>query len=261
MKCQRRIVWVVALAAVFLSPILASSQSRPAAGVVEPRATEILERAGAFLAAIPELALVVEELFDEPDERGALVLLSTVRRMAIRRPDRAVGEMVGDVGHRSFWYDGEQLAVLDQTRNTYAVVAGQATIDATLDDVARRYGVIVPMSELLYSDPASVLLEDVRAGEYVGIHHVLERACHHLAFAADEIDWQIWIDAGPEPLPRRLAITYKNEAGAPQYIATFMRWNLEPSLSDDLFEFKPPVGAEHLELTAVVPDAHQETTP
>ena len=40
--------------------------------------------------------------------------------------------------------------------------------------------------------------------------------CHHLAFEQATIDWQLWIDAGKDPLPRKLVITYKTEDEVPQ---------------------------------------------
>ncbi len=57
----------------------------------------------------------------------------------------------------------------------------------------------------------------VQRGEYLGIHEAAGVPCHHLAFEQATIDWQLWIDAGKDPLPRKLVITYKTEDEVPQY--------------------------------------------
>jgi hypothetical protein len=88
---------------------------------------------------------------------------------------------------------------------------------------------------------------------YLGIHEAAGVPCHHLAFEQDSIDWQIWIDAGPEPLPRKLVIAYKTEDEVPQYSVTIRKWNLKATLPDDLFRFEPPQGARKIDLPTEPP--------
>jgi hypothetical protein len=62
------------------------------------------------------------------------------------------------------------------------------------------------------------------------------------------VEWQIWIDAGAQPLPRKLAIAYWDTPGVPQYEATFRRFTLGPQIAPGQFTFKPPAGATKVEL-------------
>ena len=41
--------------------------------------------------------------------------------------------------------------------------------------------------------------------------------CDHLAFRNLDTDWQIWVESGERPLPRKYVITSKTVAAAPQY--------------------------------------------
>ena len=75
--------------------------------------------------------------------------------------------------------------------------------------------------------------------------------CHHLSFQQETIDWQLWIDAGPQPLPRKLVIAYKTEDDVPQYEVTIRKWNLAADVPDALFEFEPPPGAKKVELPVI----------
>jgi len=127
-----------------------------------------------------------------------------------------------------------------------------ATVDAALDWVFERTGTVVPLADFLYVDSYERLMGGVQRGEYLGIHEAAGVPCHHLAFEQATIDWQIWIDAGKDPLPRKLVITYKTEDEVPQYTATIRKWNLEPPLPDALFVFTPPDGAARVEVLAFV---------
>jgi hypothetical protein len=67
--------------------------------------------------------------------------------------------------------------------------------------------------------------------------------CEHLAFSADNVDWQVWIQDGPRPVPRKFVITYKDEPNDPQYTAVFSNWDFNTELPDFVFNFEPPPGA------------------
>ena len=66
--------------------------------------------------------------------------------------------------------------------------------------------------------------------------------CQQYAFRQADIDWQIWIQKGEHPLPRRLVITTKTDEARPQHTAEYT-WNLAPSFNDAAFTFDPPEGA------------------
>jgi hypothetical protein len=173
-----------------------------------------------------------------------------VRRFAVVRPSRFASDASGDTLNRSAWYDGRTLSALEKDDNEYLTVEMPGTIDAVLDKLSDEYGVVVPLSDLVYSDVYATLMEGVVYGEYLGIHQAAGVACHHLAFSQEDVDWQIWIEAGDRPLPRKILISYAEEPGAPQYTATIRRWNLDPKLPDDLFVFEAPDGATRISLDA-----------
>ena len=197
---------------------------------VEARAEQELRRMGEFLAKLPRFAIEAEETFDEIEAGEPRRQLTNVRRAAVERPDRLAADATGDTLNRAAWYDGETLSILDKEHNTYATVEAPATIDATLDMLEDTYGIVLPLADLLYSDPYRVLIAGVTYGRYLGLHQAAGVPCHHLVFAQDTIEWQIWIDAGDQPLPRKLVITYVLEEGEPQYSATIRRWNLGPDI-------------------------------
>jgi hypothetical protein len=202
---------------------------------------------GSFLAKTGRFAFEAEETFTVIEDREPKIDLTTIRRVAIVRPNRAAADTTGDTLNRASWYDGKSLTILDKEHNTYAVLDAAPTIDRTLDKMEDEYGVVLPLTDILYSDPYAVLIQKVNYGRYLGLHLAAGVQCHHLVFAQDTIEWQIWIDAGERPVPRKLVITYVSEPGEPEYTAILRRWRLNPDLPDKLFVFEPPEGARRVD--------------
>lgn len=223
----------------------------PGSRLVEPRADELVRRMSERLARAKALALEAEEVYDEVPEHSPRVQLASTRRVALRRPDRLAGDATGDAVNRSFVYDGKAFWALDKEHNTWASGIVPDTIDAALDWVFETTGTVVPLADFLYADPYARLMEGVQRGVYLGIHEAAGVACHHLSFEQATIDWQLWIDAGSEPVPRKLVIAYKTEDEVPQYAVTIRKWNLDAEVPEELFRFEPPEGARRVEVPAL----------
>jgi hypothetical protein len=231
----------------------ADAPSTPPPRSVEARADQELKRMGEFLARLPHFALEAEETFDEIPDGELRRQLTNVRRVAVERPDHFAADVTGDTLNRASWYDGRTVTVLDKEHNVYATIDAPATIDATLDKIQDEYGVVLPLADFLYADPYALLIADVTYGRYLGLHQAAGVECHHLAFSQATIEWQIWIDAGEQPLPRKLVISYVQEPGEPQYSAVIRRWNLESKVPAGLFTFEAPEGAQRVDAKAIVP--------
>ena len=117
--------------------------------------------------------------------------------------------------------------------------------------MALKYGISSPVSDVLYRDPYAVLMENVESGIYVGRPVVDGVPTHHLAFTQKNIDWQLWIEDGANPVPRKAVITYKNVTSSPQFTVWLSNWNFAPRLADSLFEFLAPDGAHQVEIEPI----------
>jgi hypothetical protein len=210
----------------------------------------LLRRMSERLTRVAAFALEAEEVYDEVPEQSPRRQLTNLRRVAMRRPDRLVGDAAGDALNRSFWYDGRVFAAVDREQNVWTSGAVPPTVDRALDWVFEQTGTVIPLADFLYADSYARLMETVQRGVYLGIHDAAGVPCHHLSFEQATVDWQIWIDAGKEPLPRKLVITYKTEDEVPQYSVTIRKWNLQAKLPDAIFAFTPPEGATRMEVVA-----------
>ena len=231
-------------------PPLIEPDLAPGSRLVDPRADELVRQMSERLARAAAFALEAEEVYDEVPDQSPRRQLTNLRRVAMRRPDRLVGDTSGDAMNRTFWYDGKVFSALDKEQNVWASGAVPPTVDKALDWVFEQTSTVIPLGDFLYADVYARLMGDVQRGVYLGIHEAAGVPCHHLSFEQATIDWQIWIDAGKEPLPRKLVITYKTEDEVPQYAVTIRKWNLQAKLPDALFAFSPPEGATRVEVVA-----------
>jgi hypothetical protein len=241
----------VLLPTVLLAVAPASRAQAPATPApnphVDPKADETMRKMATFLARVKAFTVEADETFDVEFARSYRVSLSNLRTVTVERPSRFAADATGDTLHRSSWYDGKSLTVLNRKANAYAVLDMPGTIDAVLDKLATDYQVFLPLSDLFYSDPYATLMDGVLYGKYLGVHRAAGVPCHHLTFGQDDLEWQIWIDAGAQPLPRKLSMAYWSQTGVPTYQATFRRWTLEPKVLATQFQFAPPAGAKKIE--------------
>ncbi len=88
-------------------------------------------------------------------------------------------------------------------------------------------------------------MECVKAGVVIGTGRVAGVDCDHLGFHQDGVDWQIWIEKGERPLPRKMLVTTLTEVSQPQH-SEVLTWDLSPKIDPAVFTFMPPEGATRI---------------
>jgi hypothetical protein len=74
----------------------------PSVRLVDPRADELVKQMSDLLTSTKSFALEAEEIYDEVPEQLPRTQLTNLRHVALRRPDRFVGDASGDAINRSF---------------------------------------------------------------------------------------------------------------------------------------------------------------
>jgi hypothetical protein len=264
----------VVIAGLLLAAACTHVRESPAAGagqtvqVVEPREPKIAPDADAALRAMSEYLAGLEQ-FSLHTAGSLEVVLTDGQTLAfpfesevwVRRPAQLRSDRVTETDHLQFFYDGRTFTLYGKQAGLYAQLAAPATLEQAIGAMTEQLDLDAPGADLLHDDPYATLTEDVRSGFRVGSATIDGVRCHHLAFRGNEVDWQIWIEEGSRPLPRRLVITSKQVKGAPDFSVQFSKWNTSPKLHDRSFAFKPPPGAKRIEfLTADVPAPKQLLT-
>ncbi len=212
-------------------------------GVPAPRATAqdavtvdgLLKAMTDTLTGAKSITLHVEKTFDDILMTGHKVQYSGAIDIALRRPDRLYVSYGDDFASREVWFDGAQFVLQDHTARVHGQLPAEGTVDATLDALAEKYNVVMPLAGLLGDDVQQLIDENLHSGLYIGFSDVEGVPAHHLLLSSDAADWQIWIDAGETPLPLKIVVTDITEPGEPQQTFLFTDWNLAADLPESMF--------------------------
>jgi hypothetical protein len=221
-------------------------------------ALAILARMSAHLAAHPVFRMEAEIRYDAVQASGQRIEFGSLRRIAVRRPDRMRSDVEYWDGDRElFTYDGSRIWAASPTRGVYASVDYTGPTGEALQRLQDELGAQAPLAELVDPELVSTLRPTIVSGARVGAVRVDGRLCDQLAFRMHALDFQVFVEQGDTPLPRRLVIDYREEPGRPQFRATLREWDLAPELPDDFFRFMPALGAQRVpfdELAALMLD-------
>jgi hypothetical protein len=241
----RRIVSVVALVMVMLAGWPEASQAQPTG--MEPQAEKLLRRMSDYLNGLQKFTVRTENTIEAVLTSGQKLQFASPAMASVWRPNRLRADRKGDILDQEFFYDGKSLTLYNPKENLYATTAAPSTIDAMLDFAREKLDVIAPGAELMYTNAAERMLKESSSGFVVGPSVVGGVKTTHLAFRGAEVDWQIWIEDGSKPLPRKFVLTSKKVTGEPQFTVLMRSWDSNPKLTEKEFTFKPPKGAKKIE--------------
>ena len=231
-----------------ISPVWsAEAPKTPKAPDIEPKAGEVLKQMCDYLKNLQQFSVQAEITEDVLLTSGQRIQYGRNVEASVRRPDRFRAESVGDTDNRQLIYDGKTITLLDRTKNFYTTIAAPPDIDAALEHGTQAFNLRAPLADLIYTKAYEYLTEGALSGFYVGLSKVQGVPCHHLAFRQKDIDWQIWVEDSPTPVPRKFLITDKKAQGL-QFTAVFTKWNTSPQLEEGLFTFVAPEKAEKIDI-------------
>ena len=163
------------------------------------------------------------------------------------RPDKLHMSRTGGYTNVELFFDGRNFAVENKKGNTYAQTEAQGSIDQLVDQLRDQLGVDLPGADLLLSNPYAVLSADVMDAKHIGRGVINGVECEHLAFRNLDTDWQIWIEAGTKPIPRKFVITSKAVTSGPQYTLLITDWKTDAPIPEDTFALHAPAGTKKVE--------------
>ena len=239
----------------------ALAQSRPtsqpadkASGpdAIDPQSAALLRKMADYLTGLRSFTVRATNTLQVMLVSGEKLDFEAVSDVSVRRPDGVRTRRTGVAGSADFYYDGKTVTVFDRTTKFFTVTEAPSSIDGMLPRLEDLLGVEVPGGDLLYSDVYEGLMADATHAHYVALEEIGGVRVHHLAFRGLEVDWQIWIEDGERPLPRRYAITTKWMTGAPQFGVALSDWNVTPQIDDNTFVFAAPAGARKVDVVRAV---------
>jgi hypothetical protein len=230
--------------------ILASAARAADTPALDPTALAALQKMGVYLRSLKAFQVDAVTTDEDVLDDGQKVQFSGTTSILARTPNKLRAEVVSDRQQRRYLYDGTHFTLFAERIGYYATIPAPPTILALADKLNADYDFSVPLEDLFFwgtngwDSQAIKDITDIGPGEVAGT------TCEHYVLRQDDVDWQIWVQKGEYPLPRKIVITTRTDEARPQHTA-ILTWNLAPSFNEAAFAFKPPAGAQRVVLSEV----------
>lgn len=165
----------------------------------------------------------------------------------LRRPDKLRAHRVGGHADVALYFNGKTAMIYGKNIDGYAQFDAPGTVDQLIAGLRDGHGISLPGADLLMSNSYDGLIAGVLDAKRIGYGMVEGRLCEHLAFRNFDTDWQLWVEAGDRPFPRKMVITSKTMNAAPQYTVRVKSWKTDVVPAPNAFVFSPPATARKLD--------------
>lgn len=216
-----------------------------------PDADEILRAMSDYLSGTQSLSFDADVSNEVLTVEGQKLQFNSFATVELNRPSQFRITRKGRFADVALVFDGSQMSLYGKQLNAHMQKPLRGTIDDALHDFERNSGLPLPGVDLLLLNPYATLTKDVTSSGYYGRAWVGGVEVHHLGFRTPKVDFQVWVDAGKQPLPRKYVITTKWKTHAPQYSVQLRNWNTKPEFSAERFAFTPPEGSLKIDVLPV----------
>jgi len=260
MKRTRLFLSVLIIAGLICAgAVLAAPIEGEGSAPVDPEAMAVLMKMADFLAGAKTFSVTVEGAYDAVQEDGRKLEYGAIRKVVVDRPNRMRQDVEQRDGSKAlFMFNGKDIYAFNAKNNVYGSIEKPGSIDAAVKFFTDDLGMRLPLSHLYAADLPKYLKDRVRVLDLVGTAIIDGVACDHLSARMDQADVQLWIEQGPKPVPRRIIVTYIHAPDKPQFRAQLRDWNFSPKISDSLFTFTPPEGAERIAFAATMKTGNRQ---
>jgi len=218
-------------------------------GIIEDGAVDALKEMSNFLMSAKTLEADAQGTLDVVTANGQRIQLDGTTNYKIRRPGFVI-TYNSDIKSRTFMYDGKNFTVYSPKLGYYATAPAPRTNREVLDTIYNKFGISLPLEDLFRwgdSGANAARLQSLQSAYEVGTVTLDGVPTDHYAFREADVDWEVWIDQGPQPLPRKLVIVDRSDPARPTFISR-LRWKVNPTFSDSDFTFVPDSNAKRIQL-------------
>jgi hypothetical protein len=242
------------VAAVLLLPrgLAGAEPASPAAPAAPTGAKAILKAASDWLGSQKSIELSFDSDIEIITPQLEKIQFTNSGTMVLVRPDKFRAHRFGGYADVELVFDGKTASVLGKNINAYAQIDLPGDLDQMIAAMRAGHGVAMPAGDFLVSHPYDILVAGVLEAKHMGPGVIDGVACEHLAFRNGETDWQVWVETGARPMPRKIVITSKTLAAAPQYTVRIKSWKTDVTPPAGTFTFVPPAGARKLAPDALI---------
>jgi len=244
---RRSRFWIVGAVGMLLSSGLFVSKA--SAG---DDATQILKGMSDYLASQKTFSLAFDSDVEVVTPEVEKIQFASSGKMLLSRPDKLRVSRTGGYADVEIVFDGKTISALGKNINAFTQMEAVGSIDQLIGKLRDMNIVSAPGVDFLGTHVFEDLMDGVISGSHIGLGVIDGVECEHLAFRTRDVDWQIWIEVGSRPIPRKYVITSKAVGAAPQYTLRIKDWKTDAPAGVEAFAFTPPSGANKVALESLV---------
>ena len=214
-------------------------------------ATKILKSMSDYVASQKSISAGFDSDIEVVTPEMQKIQFTSSGQLQLKRPDKLKITRTGGYTDVEMVFDGKELALAGKNANVYLKQEMAGSIDKMVDTLYDKFDAMLPGIDLLVANAYNALMTDVYDTRHIGQGVVDGVECEHLAARATDVDWQLWVEKGDKPIPRKYVITSKTMAGSPQYTLKVKDWKTDVNVADDAFTFKQPSGARQVAFEAL----------
>jgi hypothetical protein len=218
-------------------------------GVIEDGAIDALKEMSSFLMTANTMQIVSNGSLDVVTNDGQRIQLDGTTTYKVRKPAGFTIDYQSDIKSRRFIYDGKDFTVYSPKLGYYSTVKAPATNREVLTTIYDKFGIALPLEDLFrFADGSNDdRIKALKSAYNVGPATIDGVPTDHYAFREPDVDWEVWIQQGDQPFPRKLVIVDRNDPAKPTFIAR-LQWQLNPAFSDADFTFVPDANAKKIQM-------------
>jgi hypothetical protein len=225
----------------------AQPAAKPAANAIDAASIQALKDMGTYLQTLKRFEVSVELTGEDVLADGQKLAHTATADMDVERPNKVHIVMTSARNQRELVYDGKRVSLYTPAKKVYGTLDLDGTIGDLIEQMEGKYGMQIPLDDLFRFGTPAAQFDRIESAMNAGQDFVDGDLCDHYAFRSGKIDWQIWIETGSKPLPRKVVITNRGDEARPQSVQ-FLDWNLKPTFKDAVFKFTPPKGSSKIEI-------------
>ena len=217
----------------------------------DAEAVAALRRMSGYLASLNSFELTSEATLDVVTFDDQRLQLDGRVHYKVKRPGIFM-ELTSDIKNRRYYYDGSKFTVHAPKLGFYATMPAPATNREFLKTLDEKFGIELPLEDLFrWSDGDDSDVRALTSGFSVGTATIDGVETDHWAFRQGDFDWEVWIEKGDRPLPRKLSIIDRTDKTMPGYTAR-LNWVVNPTFAASDFTFTPDASATQIQLATLV---------
>jgi hypothetical protein len=215
-------------------------------------APQILKSMADYVASQKTISLTFDSDVEVVTPEVEKIQFASSGKMLLSRPDKLRVTRTGGYADVEIVFDGKTISALGKNINAYTQMEAAGSIDQLIGKLRDMNIVSAPGADFLGTHVFEDLMEGVIDAKHIGLGVIDGVECEHLAFRTRDVDWQIWIEVGSRPIPRKYVITSKAVGAAPQYTLRIKDWKTDAPAGAEAFAFSPPPGANKVALESLM---------